>query len=173
MQMRWHIHAALFVSVYRQHLERKNFSGRLRRPHILRRKSAFLRNLPQRHRQKIRLPVRVSAEPRPRIIDIVISHQHLAARTIYDPSRRSHVRQPVLPGENVFARRQTFQNQRPIRRLLFIIWFIGFQLLYQHFFFCIQSAILSFHIYTAVCRATPTCSRPSLTEIRPNRPVLR
>ena len=167
MQMRWHIRAALFVSVYRQHFEGKNFSGRLRRPHMLRRKSAFLRNLPQRHRQKIRLPVRVSAEPRPRIIDIVISHQHLAARAIYDPSRRSHVRQPVLPGENVFARRQTFQNQRPIRRLLFIIWFIGGQLLQKLFscvlcLFQIRSPFFPFLFSSLIAITPPRTDRRSL-----------
>ena len=116
MQMRGYVLAALFMAVHGQ-----DFHGIdvLRYgAHVLH--AALLAYLAQGDGQQIAFAVRVPAEPRPALINVVIRHQHAVARGIDHPRGRGHVAQRVIAAENTIERIHVLQNAAAIARFLFV-----------------------------------------------------
>ena len=115
----------LFVSVYRE-----NFQG----IDILRnradvRQAAFLPYFPESHCQQIALSVRVTAQPSPGIIEIVIGHEDLLPVRTDHPCRCGQVCGGVAPGVEVLAAFQPPEKLSAVCFLLLVPWAVLRQLL--------------------------------------------
>ena len=81
MQVRGDVLPALHVAVYSQHLKRENVLAC--RTDVF--DAALLADFPERDGEQVLFPVGVPAEPRPRIVDVVIRHQHAVEALVHHP----------------------------------------------------------------------------------------
>ena len=105
------------MTVDGQHLERENVLAR--GTDVL--DAALLADLPERDGKQILVSVGVSAEPRPRIVDVVIRHQHAVEVLVDHPRRRRHVAECIFPREHILKRAQAVEDQSLIPLLLLIV----------------------------------------------------
>ena len=82
MQVRGDVLPSLDVAVYSQHLERENVLAR--RTDVFH--AALLADLLERDGEQVLFPIGVPAEPRPRIVDVVIRHQHTVEALVDHPA---------------------------------------------------------------------------------------
>ena len=117
MQVRGDVFSALHVAVDSQHLKRENVLAC--RTDVF--DAALLADLLERDGEQILVSVGVSAKPRPRIVEVVIRHQHAVEALVHHPGRRRHVRQCIFPREHILKRAQTVEDQSLIPLLLLIV----------------------------------------------------
>ena len=117
MQVRGDVLPALHVAVYSQHLKRENVLAC--RTDVF--DAALLADFPERDGEQVLFPVGVPAEPRPRIVDVVIRHQHAVEALVHHPGRHRHVRQCIFPRKHILKRAQTVEDQSLIPLLLLIV----------------------------------------------------
>ena len=94
VQVRGDVPAVLFVAVHRQDLQGIELRRDGRHGH----KPALLPHLPQGNGEKIPLPVGVTAQPGPGVIEIVIGQEHLLPVRTHHPGRGGQVGGGVFPG---------------------------------------------------------------------------
>ncbi|MPM38652.1 hypothetical protein SDC9_85282 [bioreactor metagenome] len=85
--MRPYLFAVFDVPVHTQYFERKEL---LRYRRYLLDTGLFLR-FPDGCRQKIGFAIHVTTHPSPRLVDVMVNHQHLGTIAIDDPTRSGEV----------------------------------------------------------------------------------
>ena len=104
------------MSIHRQRFQRKNS------PLILVSHWKFppLLHFPDGNRQQICLPIRMSSQPGPGMIDVMVCHQDLGPLTVNHPGRRSHMRHGIVPCKYIPFFPQAPEKDVPVPFLLFI-----------------------------------------------------
>ena len=116
MQVRGDVLPALDMTVDGQHLERENVLAC--RTDVF--DAALLADLLERDGEQVLFPIGVPAEPRPRIVDVVIRHQHTVEALVDHPGRRRHVAECIVARKHILKRAQAVEDQTLVPLLLLI-----------------------------------------------------
>ena len=93
--------------------------------------SCFFLYLPDRNRQKIRLPIRMSSKPGPGVVNIVIYHKNSGSLPVHNPGGSRHMGYCIFSGKSILIISDPVQDQDFISLLLLVIRLIFFYLIDQ------------------------------------------
>ena len=143
-------------------VHRQNFQGKdILHQRLYLTQPGFLLRLFQRHAQKIRISVRVPAQPAPGIVNIMVGHQHFRPVRRADPGARRHMTEGILPAEYILFPSKRPENQFFVPLLHLIERLVFFNFFYQPklSFFCHPFSCSSCRLPKRACHLSDVFKR--------------